>query len=502
MKMLVRTRIAPSPTGYPHIGTIYQAMFDFVFARKYNGQFLVRIEDTDRARFVENAEDVIFNSFEWFGFISDENPRKGGQYAPYRQSERLEIYQKYAQELIQKGHAYYCFCTKERLEELRSQQQKEKKAPMYDKRCLFLPKEEIEKNLQEKMPYVIRLNVPKDEKITVHDAIAGEVVFDSSQIDDQVLIKSDGFPTYHLAVVVDDYLMKITHVFRGTEWLPSTPKHILLYRFFGWEDVMPKFAHLPLLLDAEGGGKLSKRKGNASVDFYKQEGFLPEAILNFMANIVWNHPDGTEIFSLKEFEKAFELEPFKVDVKPQGARFDLKKLEWMNGEYIRLMSDDHLAKRIEEYLVSIQWKQAQEPETQEKITKLVPLVKERMKKLGDFVLLTDFIFEKPEYEKEIFQKVTRKSHPEDSSEGSKDLKNIAVEVLNTLENLPKPWNPKDFEMAFRGLSEKLGLSASEMFQYIRVIVSGQTVTPPLFESIEILGEEETLKRAREVINFL
>lgn len=492
--MQVRTRIAPSPTGYPHIGTIYQAMFDFVFAQKYQGKFIVRIEDTDRARFVENAEDVLFSAFEWFGLNSDEDPRKGGEYSPYRQSERLEIYQKYAKELIDKGHAYYCFCTKERLESLRDSQQKNKQAPMYDKKCLSLSKEEIDKNLSEKLPYVIRLNVPKDETITVEDAIAGTVVFESKQVDDQVLIKSDGFPTYHLAVVVDDYLMKITHIFRGTEWLPSTPKHILLYRFLGWESDMPKFAHLPLLLDAQGGGKLSKRKGNASVDFYKQEGFLPEAILNFMANIVWNHPDGVEIFSLKEFEKAFELEPFKVAVKPQGARFDIKKLEWMNGEYIRQMSDEDLAKRIEEFLVEIEWKRALEPEIQEKISKLTPLVKERMKKLGDFVLLTDFLFENPEYEKEIFQKVIKNKEA--------NLKNIAQEVSLTLEKLPKPWNTKDFEDAFRVLGEKLGLSASEMFQFIRVVISGQTVTPPLFESIEILGEEETLKRAKQVVSLL
>lgn len=492
--MEVRVRIAPSPTGYPHIGTIYQAMFDYVFAQKYNGKFIVRIEDTDRVRFVEGAEEVLFNSFEWFGLLSDENPIKGGEFAPYRQSERLVIYQKYAKELIDKKYAYYCFCSKERLDQLREEQQKSKQAPMYDKKCLNLAKEEVAQNLEKKLSYVIRLNVPKGEIITVQDAIAGDVVFRSEQIDDQVLIKSDGFPTYHLAVVVDDYLMKITHVFRGTEWLPSTPKHVLLYKYLGWASSMPKFAHLPLLLDVDGGGKLSKRKGNASVDYYRQEGFLPEAILNFMANIVWNHPEGMEIFSLKEFEKAFELDPFKIDVKPQGARFDIKKLEWMNGEYIRMMEDEDLAQKVEEFLVFIKWKAALDPEIKDKISKLTPLVKERMKKLGEFVLLTDFIFEKPEYEKEIFSKVIK--------EKSLSLCELSEAVEKALTNLSKPWDAKDFETEFRELAENLKISASEMFQFIRVIISGQTVTPPLFESIEILGEEETLARVRVVISFL
>ncbi|MBI2600309.1 glutamate--tRNA ligase, partial [Candidatus Daviesbacteria bacterium] len=325
--MEVRVRIAPSPTGYPHIGTIYQAMYNFVFAKKYNGKFIIRIEDTDRSRFVADAEKVIFESLEWFGLKLDEGPEQGGEFGPYRQSERLKIYQKYAQQLIGQGNAYYCFCSKERLEQLRTEQQKEKLPPMYDKKCLLLSKEEIEKNLTDKISYVIRMNVPKDQVIVVHDNVVGDVEFNSSQVDDQVIIKSDGFPTYHLAVVVDDYLMKITHVFRGSEWLSSTPKHLLLYKFLGWGESIPKFAHVPVLLNPEGGGKLSKRMGHASVDYYRKEGFLPEVILNFLANVVWNHPEGKELFPLEDFAKAFELDPFRVDVKPQGAKFDIKKLE-------------------------------------------------------------------------------------------------------------------------------------------------------------------------------
>ena len=481
--MEVRTRIAPSPTGYPHIATIYQVMFDFVFAKKYNGKFILRIEDTDRARFVEGAEQVIFDSLKWFGLEQDEGPVWGGEYGPYRQSERLDIYQKYAKQLIEQGNAYYCFCSKERLEELRTKQQKEKKAPMYDKNCVTLSKEEIEKKLSSSIPYVIRLNVPKNQKIIVSDVVAGDVVFDSSQIDDQVLIKSDGFPTYHMGVVVDDYLMKITHVFRGTEWLPSTPKHILLYKFLGWEDSVPKYAHLPLLLDPEGAGKLSKRKGHASVDFYKQEGYLPEAVLNFLANIVWNHPDGQEIFTLKEFEKAFELEPFKMEVKSQGARFDIRKLEWMNGEYIRKMPDEELTKRLQEFLV--------DHPAKDRIAPLVPLIKERIKKLSDFIPLTDFLFEKPEYDLSIFEKLK-----------IKNLNEVLNKVFEDLKVMEKPWKSENFEKTFRNFAEKSGLKAGDVFQLIRVAVSGQIVTPPLFESVKILGEDEVIERVNEALVFL
>lgn len=481
--MQVRTRIAPSPTGYPHIGTIYQAMFDFVFARKYQGKFITRIEDTDRSRFVEGAEEAIYKSLDWFGLIADEDPEKGGEYGPYRQSDRLEIYQKYAKQLLDQGYAYYCFCTKERLEKLRQEQQEQKKPPMYDKHCLSLTKQEVEQKLSADTAYVIRLNVPKDQKISVYDAIVGEVIFDSNLVDDQVLIKSDGFPTYHLAVVVDDYLMKITHVFRGSEWVSSTPKHILLYQFLGWEDSIPKYAHVPVLLDPEGGGKLSKRKGQAAVDFYQKEGYLPEAILNFLANIVWNHPSGQEIFPLKEFEKAFELEPFKVEVKPQGAKFDIKKLEWMNGEYIRMMSDDELAKRLRDFLV--------DHPAGDKIATLVPLVKERIKKLSDFIPLTNFLWEQPEYDIQEFNKVK-----------IDDKNEVMQKILERLEKMRKSWKADIFEKTFRDLAEELEIKVGDMFQLIRIAVSGQSVTPPLFESIQLLGESEAANRVKKAAEFL
>lgn len=493
MNNQVRTRIAPSPTGFAHLGLIYQAIFDFVFAHKYQGNFVLRIEDTDRNRFVEGAEQVIIDSLKWAKLEPDEGVGKIGQYGPYRQSEKLELYQKHADQLIEKGLAYRCFCTKERLDQMRKNQEEKHQAPKYDRTCLKLTTDEIKKNLEEKKSFVIRMKIPDDRVIEVDDAIAGKIKISSDQLDDQVVIKSDGYPTYHLAVVIDDYYMKITHVFRGTEWIPSTPKHILLWEFLGWKDLMPKFAHLPLLLNSEGGGKLSKRQGHASVEYYRQEGFLPEAVVNYLANVVWNHPEGKEIFDLKEFEKAFELEPFKVDVRPTGARFDLKKLEWMNGEYIRLMSDEQLFKSLQDFFnyFKSQIKQRETIRDEEKIKQLIPLIKERIKKLSDFIPLTDFIFAKPEYDIEVINKLKIKSQKE-----------ILEKVVEKMEGMGDSWQAKEFEQTFRDLAEKEEISVSEMFQLLRFAVAGQLVTPPLFECIKILGEKETLERVRQAADFL
>ena len=296
---MVRTRIAPSPTGFPHIGTIYQVLFDYALAKKNNGQFVLRLEDTDRNRFVEGTEEVIYNALEWFGLNPDESPLKSGPYAPYRQSERLDTYKKHAEELIAKGHAYYCFCTPEEIEVGRKEMQQKTGTPMYNKRCRNLSEEEVKKKLDEKMPHVIRMKVPSDRKIAFNDLILGTIEFDSNVVDDQVILKTDGFPTYHLGVVVDDHLMKITHIIRGREWIPSTPKHILLYEFFGWE--VPVHAHLPLILNSDGKGKLSKRHGHASVEYYRSLGYLPEVVLNYLSNVVWYHPENKEIYPLQEF---------------------------------------------------------------------------------------------------------------------------------------------------------------------------------------------------------
>ncbi|MDO8429009.1 MAG: glutamate--tRNA ligase [Candidatus Daviesbacteria bacterium] len=476
---MVRTRVAPSPTGYAHLGIVYQALFDFVFAHKYKGKFVLRIEDTDRSRFVEGAEEVIVESLKWANLLPDEGISKGGEYGPYRQSEKLELYQKHINELLKKGFAYHCFCTKERLDEMRKLKEQNHQAPKYDRTCLKLTDEEVKQNLAENISFVVRMKIPDNRIIVVDDAIAGKVEINSNELDDQVILKSDGYPTYHLAAVVDDYYMKITHIFRGTEWLPSTPKHILLWEYLGWQESMPKFAHLPLLLNSEGGGKLSKRQGHASVDYYRKEGFLPEAVVNYLANVVWNHPEGKEIFDAREFEKAFELEPFKVSVKSTGAKFDLAKLEWMNGEYIRKMSDSELTQRLQEFLI--------DHPAKGKIAPIVPLIKERIKKLSDFIPLTHFLFDDPEYEIEVFKKLK-----------VENIKEVLGKVVEVLVGMKESWNAEKFEQSFRKLSEDLGIRSQDMFQLIRIAFSGQLVTPPLFDSMNIIGYNSSLERIKKV----
>lgn len=458
---MVRTRIAPSPTGFPHIGTIYQVLFDYAYAKQNNGKFIVRLEDTDRNRHIEGAEQIIYDSIEWFHLSPDESPIKGGPFAPYRQSERLPIYQRYAKELVEKGYAYYCFCTKERLEKMRAEQMAQKQNPRYDRTCRSLSQQKVEEQLKKEAEYVIRMKVPDNKTIVLDDMILGKVEFDSNTIDDQVILKSDGYPTYHLGVVVDDHLMEISHVIRGREWVSSTPKHVLLYEFFGWK--MPKHAHLPLILNTDGKGKLSKRNGHASVDYYRKLGYLPEAVLNYLSNLVWYHPENREIYPIEEFIKLFNLSK----INSQGARFNLEKLDWMNGEYIRKMSDDELKKRI------ISFHKNKYPD--EIVEKTIPLVKERMKKLSDYEALCAFLFEKPtSYEIDLSKK-----------------KEILNEVKNVLNDLPD-WEAEEIGNAMQDTAKKLGIKNSEFFMVLRVAVTGKKISPPLNESMELLGKENVL----------
>lgn len=469
--MEVRTRIAPSPTGEDiHIGNLYTALINWTVARKNQGKFIVRIEDTDRERLVEGSQERILSTLKLYGINYDEGPDIGGPFAPYRQSERLKFYQKYANQLIDQGAAYYCFCSKERLEELKKQEGLPgKKHLEYCDVNLEKATEKI--NAGEK--YVIRLKVPSHQEVVFDDLIRGKIVISCDQIDDQILIKSDGFPTYHMAVVVDDHLMGISHIIRAEEWISSTPKHVLIYNALGWE--LPIFAHLPLLRNTDRS-KLSKRHNAVWASWYIKEGFLPEAVLNYLALMGWSNPKEVEIFSLDEFIKNFDLK----EVLPVGPVFDVTKLEWMNGEYIRRMTDEQLTKRLQDYLV--------DHPAKDKIGPVVPLIKERIKKLSDFIPLTDFLFEKPEYEKQIFEKV--------AGDKKNDLGKILSEILDSLKSLKTPWESAEFEKNFRALGERLGLSPTQIFQLIRIAVSGQTVTPPLFESIQILGEEETLGRVK------
>ena len=471
----IRTRIAPSPTGEDlHIGNLYTALINWAFAKKNSGKFIVRIEDTDRERFVEGAEATILASIKAFNLNPDESPEVGGPYVPYRQSERLDLYKKYADELLEKDLAYKCYCSKEKLEQIRTEQTATRVKKMHREYCD--PASTGEK-------FVIRLKVPINENITFNDLVRGDITISSNELDDQVLLKSDNFPTYHLGVVVDDYLMKISHIIRAEEWISSTPKHALLYKAFGWE--LPIFVHLPILRNSDKS-KLSKRKNPVWVTWYLKDGYLPEAILNFLALMGWSHPEQKEIFSIDEFIEKLDLKDFS----PVGPAFDQVKLDWMNGEYIRKMSDEDLANRLENYLKEIDQTSKNIPGT-ETLKKLVPLIKERIKKLSDFIPLTDFFFGKPEYDMSVFNKLK-----------IEDKKAALEKVGEILATLPSPWKSEDFENAFKDLAKELTLSNLDMFQLIRAAVAGQLVTPPLFESIQILGEEEAKLRIIDAKKYI
>ncbi len=339
---MVRTRIAPSPTGADvHVGSVATALMNYAWAKRNNGQFIIRIEDTDRTRIIKGGEVQMLKTLKKIGLIADESPEVGGPYSPYRQSERLNIYKKYAEELVEKRKAYYCICSPERLTKMREEQQTKKLVPKYDRQC-FNNQEEIRKKIKEGNKYVIRLLIPEGQ-ITFNDVVRGEITIEAKNLDDQVLLKSDGFPTYHLGVVVDDYLMKITHVIRGEEWLPSTPKHIILYKAFGWE--LPIFAHISLLRNPDKS-KLSKRKNPVWTSYYLEQGIFPEALLNYLAQMGWSHPEGKDIFSLDEYIKVFDIK----DIQKTAPVFDPVKLEWMNGVYIREMKDEELKIKTFEFI--------------------------------------------------------------------------------------------------------------------------------------------------------
>ena len=459
----VRTRIAPSPTGEDiHIGNLYTALINYAVARKNKGQFIIRIEDTDRTRFQEGAEERILGSVKAYGLSYDEGPDIGGRFAPYRQSERLPIYKKYAKELIEKGAAYYCFCSKERLDNLRQELTAKKQVPRYDKHCLNIvatANERIEKGEE----YVVRLNVPKDQKIKFEDLVRGEIIFDSSEMDDQVLVKSDGYPTYHLGVVVDDHLMEISHVIRAEEWISSTPKHVLLYEAFGWE--LPVFAHLPILRNPDKS-KLSKRKNPVWASWYISEGYLPEAVLNYLALMGWSHPDEREVFNLSEFIEVFDLK----DVHAVGPVFDLAKLTWMNQQYIMSLTDSELKKRLLTYLKN-------DLDLDEKtLDKLMPLIKTRMKTLKDFVPLTKHFFSAPDVE--LRNDVEKK---------------VASDLVVAFSGI-EDWNKDEIFKECKNVMEREKIRMGVLYY----IFTGQDSGLPLPESLEILGKEETLNRLKSL----
>lgn len=461
--MQVRTRMAPSPTGEYHIGHIRTLLYNYAWAKKNHGRFILRIEDTDRERYVEGSVGKILEVIKNYGLDWDEGPGAGGRYGPYIQSARLEIYQKYAHNLIADKKAYYCFCSKERLEKLREFQIEKGQKPGYDRLCRNLSPEEVKKKQEGENSAVIRFKIPDNELISYHDFVMGDAKINSSEIDDQILLKSDGFPTYHLAVVVDDHLMKITHILRGSEWISSTPKHFLLYRAFGWK--MPEIGHLPVFLDISGKGKMSKRIGSSSARSFLENGYLPEAILNYLMLLGWNPGTRQEIFSLGEFIQAFSLE----GLNKSNPKFDLERLNWFNTYYLRHLEDKVLAQRI----VNFTNRKIKE------IKKVLPLVKDRLVTLKDFDNFTNFFFEKPKMSLENFSKI------------KVDRKQILEHALGIL---AKSFDGKILETAARKFCAENKIKVGDYFMILRLAVTGQTATPPLWEVMKILGQEETLLR--------
>jgi glutamyl-tRNA synthetase len=474
-----RVRFAPSPTGYLHVGGLRTALYNYLFAKGNNGKFILRIEDTDRARYVEGAVENLISTLGWAGLEYDEGPVKDGDYGPYLQSGRLEIYKKYADELIKNQKAYYCFCSTERINELRKKLEKEGLQPKYDKHCLSLSKEEIEKKLAAKEPYVVRLNVPPNENIIIDDIIRERVEFNSETIDDQVLLKSDGFPTYHLANVVDDHLMKITHVIRGEEWLSSTPKHVLLYDFLGWEK--PVFAHLPLLLNPDRS-KLSKRQGDVAVEDYRSKGYLKEALINFVALLGWSAGDDKEFYYLDELINAFSLER----VNKAGAIFNIEKLKWLNAEHLRHKQNDEILLMLKGELSKSKYKDGKYPD--DYLLKVIEVMKERVEFVHEFIEKGFYFFKAPEnFDESVMQKRWKNETPE-------QLKKLADE-FSKLDNPSK----LDFEDTLRKTAEDLKIASSDLIHPVRLAVSGVGGGPGVFDILNIIGKEETLSRINKAI---
>lgn len=478
-----RTRVAPSPTGDPHVGTAYMALFDLAWARKTGGRFVLRIEDTDQARYVEGSEQQIFDTLTWLGLTYDEGPDVGGPYAPYRQSERLDTYRPYVDQLVADGHAYYCWCSTERLAEMRELQQKAKLPTGYDRLCHGKTREQRAALPGFTDRPVVRMLIPEDVETRFEDVIRGWV--NAPTPDDQVILKADGFPTYHLAVVVDDHLMGITTVVRGEEWISSTPKHVLLYRWLGWE--VPQFAHMPLLRNPDKS-KISKRKNPAArLTWFREEGYLPEALLNFL-QLVGYPPvaDGQEVSSFDEFVERFDW----TKVNTVGPIFDMDKLNWLNGHYIRALSPEDLAGRIVAHLVRTgELPGEPTPAQMDLVTQATPLVQERMQLLKEAGPMLGFLFVSDE-------ELTF----DPDSVGA--LKDDAPQVLDAsiaaLEGL-EDFTAEPIQAALRAaIVDGLGIKPKFAFAPARVAVTGRRVSPPLFESMEILGRESTLTRLRRL----
>ena len=479
MAEAVRTRIAPSPTGDPHVGTAYVALFNYALARQTGGQFVLRVEDTDRQRSSVASERMIFDALRWLGLEWDEGPDVGGPHGPYRQSERTGIYREHAERLVAGGHAYPCFCTPERLEALRAEQKAAKARLGYDRLCRGLEPDEAARRAAAGEPHVIRLAMPTAGEIVVSDLLRGEISFAAEQVDDQVLVKSDGHPTYHLANVVDDHLMGISHVIRAEEWISSLPKHHQLYRAFGWSE--PVFCHLPLLRNADTS-KISKRKNPVSLNYYRRAGILPEALLNYLALMGWAMPDERDQFGLDEFVGAFD--PAKISLG--GPVFDLDRLIWLNGKHVRALSADELLARLRAELLGDPY-----------LLEVVKLSHERVETLADFVPYAEFFFSGDlRWDEAAAAKMVAKDHSPPQT--AKLFRLLLEESLDPM----LEWTAEAVEAALRDFCERHEVSPKALFMPVRVAVTGRPATPPLFDTMAVLGKEICRRRLRQAVELL
>jgi glutamyl-tRNA synthetase len=504
----IRVRFAPSPTGYLHIGSLRTALYDYLFARKTGGDFILKIEDTDKKRFVEGAVESLIKSLDDLGLERDEGVFQSvavkddrvsvvesknysgvlevGDFGPYIQSEKLDVYKKYAEQLVRDGHAYYCFCEPERLEEMRKDQMDLKKPPIYDRFCLRnVSEENVNEKLKTNCPYTIRLKIPQDEMIEFEDMVRGKVKFNTNLVDDQVMLKSDGYPTYHLANVVDDHDMKITHVIRGEEWLSSVPKHLLLYRYFGWEP--PQFAHLSLLLNPDRT-KLSKRQGDVAVEDYIKKGYLKEAIINFVAMLGWNPGEGStqEIFTIDELVEKFDFS----HVHKAGAVFDQKKLDWINSQWIKKISVDDLYNRAKIYFEQKDFylNAGDDKKSDEYVKKILSIERERLDKLSEVGESSRFFFSDIDYDKDLlrWKDMDDKALEESLSKSKQVLENIT----------DSDWT---LEVIEKKLLEVAGDKKGDLLWPLRVALTGEQKSPSPFEVAWVLGKEESSKRINDAI---
>lgn len=502
--MQIKVRYAPSPTGFQHIGGVRTALFNYLFARSKGGKFVLRIEDTDRTRYGEEYEQNLYDTLEWLGLEWDEGGTKGGPCAPYVQSQRFDLYRKYAEELVEKGFAYYCFCDSERLDRIRKIQTMNKMPPGYDRACRSLTAEEIRAKLEAGIPHVIRLKVPLEGSTKFKDVLLGDIEWKNEDINpDQILLKSDGFPTYHLANIVDDHLMGITHVMRAQEWLPSTPMHVIMYKAFGWEP--PQFCHLPMVMGNDGQ-KLSKRHGATSCNEFRNKGYLKEAVINYVAMLGCSYEDGRDMYSLPELEKLFSME----HLNKSPAVFDYKKLEWFNGQYIREKTDEELFGLTWPYVANSGIFGAIDPEKQktagckfenetylkptseqkEILMRVMPLVKERLHFLNEIAGMVRFLFEEPAIPplEEIIPKKL-------DAETTKKALLKACEVMPKIKDLDEH-SAGEF---FRAEAEAMGIKLGDFMMPIRMAVTGSRISPPLVGSIQILGIPQAAARIEKTI---